>query len=153
MLRNNARRMRAPLAVLAAVLAATTTTVFAHSDQALAASTATINGSTTFQTINGFGASEAFGQAQTIMNLGSAAQQQALGLLFSPTSGAGLTILRNEIPSDSGGTIEPTAPSSPSATPSYRALGTDEGQEWLSLQAKSLGVNQFFADAWGPRRS
>jgi O-glycosyl hydrolase len=148
-LRTDPRRARAPLAVLAAALAVTATTIFASAGPALAASTATINGSATFQTINGFGAAEAFGQASTIMNLGGAAQQQALNLLFSPASGAGLTILRNEIPSDSGGTIEPTAPSSPSATPTYRALGTDEGQEWLSLQAKSYGVNQFFADAWG----
>ena len=117
---------------------------------AAAADTASINGATTFQTIAGFGASEGFYQAATIMNLPSAAQQQALSLLFSPTSGAGLTILRNEIPSDSAGTIEPTAPSSPTATPPYRALGNDEGQEWLATQIHgSYGVSNIFADAWG----
>ncbi len=148
MLSNKARIPRAPLAILAAILTVATTVV-TQAGPASAASSATINGSTTFQTINGFGASEGFGQASTIMNAGSGPQQQALNLLFSPTSGAGLTILRNEIPSDSGGTIEPTAPSSPTATPTYRALGTDEGQEWLSKQAQGFGVNQFFADAWG----
>jgi len=117
---------------------------------AAAADTASINGATTFQTIAGFGASEGFYQASTIMNLPSAAQQQALSLLFSPASGAGLTILRNEIPSDSAGTIEPTAPSSPTATPAYRALGNDEGQEWLATQIHgSYGVSNIFADAWG----
>src|ERR1017187_10533857 len=117
---------------------------------AAAADTASINGATTFQTIAGFGASEGFYQATTIMNLPSAAQQQALSLLFSPTSGAGLTILRNEIPSDSAGTIEPTAPSSPTAPPPYRALGNDEGQEWLATQIHgSYGVSNIFADAWG----
>jgi O-glycosyl hydrolase len=148
-LRNNARIPRGPLAILAAVGMATAMTVVAQAGPALAASTATINAATTFQTITGFGASEGFGQATTIMNAGSTTQQQALNDLFSPTSGAGLTMLRNEIPSDSGGTIEPTAPSSPTATPTYRALGTDEGQEWLSKQAQGLGVNEFFADAWG----
>ncbi len=148
MLSNKARIPRAPLAILAAILTVATTVV-TQAGPASAASSATINGSATFQTINGFGASEGFGQASTIMNAGSGPQQQALNLLFSPTSGAGLTILRNEIPSDSGGTIEPTAPSSPTATPTYRALGTDEGPEWLSKQAQGFGVNQFFADAWG----
>jgi hypothetical protein len=41
---------------------------------AAAADTASINGATTFQTIAGFGASEGFYQAATIMNLPSAAQ-------------------------------------------------------------------------------
>ena len=45
---------------------------------AAAADTATINGATTFQTITGFGASEAFGEAQTVMNASSSVQQQAL---------------------------------------------------------------------------
>lgn len=75
---------------------------------ARAASAATINGAATYQTISGFGASEGFGQAQVIMNASSAAQQQALNLLFSPSNGAGLTILRNEISADPGSTIEPT---------------------------------------------
>ena len=46
--------------------------------RAAAADTATINGATTFQTITGFGASEAFGEAQTVMNASSSVQQQAL---------------------------------------------------------------------------
>lgn len=43
---------------------------------ALAADTATINGAATYQTMAGFGASEAFGQADTIMN-GPAASDAA----------------------------------------------------------------------------
>src|ERR1039458_1136309 len=62
---------------------------------AAAADTASINGAATFQTMAGFGASEGFGQAGTIENAASATQTQALNYLFSPTSGAGLTILRN----------------------------------------------------------
>jgi len=64
--------------------------VAAGAGPSAAADTATINGATTYQTMAGFGASEGFGEAQTVMNASSAVQQQALGLLYSPTSGAGL---------------------------------------------------------------
>ena len=119
---------------------------------AFAASTATVNGGTTFQTITGFGASEAFGEAATVMNASSAVQTQALNLLYGTSGGAGLTILRNEISADSGDTIEPTAPSSPSATPSYVSLASidqDMGQLWFAQQIKArFGVTNVFADAW-----
>jgi O-glycosyl hydrolase len=119
---------------------------------AAAADTATINGGTTFQTITGFGASEGFGQASTIMNASAAARQQAIDLLFSPASGAGLNILRNEISADSGTTIEPNNPGGPSAAPSYQSLASinsDQGQLWLAQQIKAdFGVTNVFADAW-----
>ena len=135
----------------AAVLLAATG-VAAGVRPAAAADTATINGATTYQTMAGFGASEAFGEAATVMNAPSAVQQQALGLLYSPTSGAGLTILRNEISADSGSTIEPTAPASPTATPAYLSLASinqDAGQLWFAQQIKAdYGVTNVFADAW-----
>ncbi|HJP76436.1 MAG TPA: cellulose binding domain-containing protein [Pseudonocardiaceae bacterium] len=119
---------------------------------AFAASTATINGATTYQTITGFGASEGFGEASTVMNASSSVQQQALDLLYSPANGAGLTMLRNEISADSGSTIEPNNPGGPSATPNYASLasiGQDQGQLWFAQQIKSrYNVNNVFADAW-----
>lgn len=122
----------------------------AHS--AYAADAATINGSTTYQTITGFGASEAFGEAQTVMNASSSVQQQVLADLYSPTTGAGLTMLRNEISADSGSTIEPNAPSSPTAAPTYLPLSSinqDAGQLWFAQQIKAdYGVTNVFADAW-----
>lgn len=125
-------------------------TIFVQAHSAYAASNVTIDGATTFQTINGFGFAEAFGQADTIKNVGSStAQKQMLDLLFNPTTGAGLTILRNIIPSDSNHTIEPNSPGSPTATPQYTWSGDDWGQVWLSQQAQSYGVKQFYADAWG----
>jgi O-glycosyl hydrolase len=146
------RTSRASLAASVAVLIASALAVIVPSVPAGAADTATINGATTFQTMTGFGASEGFGQASTIENAASAAQAQALNYLFSPTSGAGLTILRNEISADSGTTIEPTAPSSPTATPAYAPLssiGNDQGQLWLAQQIKaSYGVTNVYADAW-----
>ena len=141
--------VHAPVATALLLLAGGLFVAVSQSRSAFAVGTATVNGNTAFQTMTGFGASEAFGEASTVMNAEPSVRQHVLDLLFSPTSGAGLSILRNEIPSDPKGTIEPTAPSSPTAAPSYRALGDDQGQEWLAKQAQSYGVKQFFADAWG----
>ncbi|HEY3872914.1 MAG TPA: cellulose binding domain-containing protein [Actinocrinis sp.] len=142
---------RAALAV-AAVLAVSSLAVVGQAHRAYAADSATINASSTFQTINGFGASEAFGQAATVMDASSSVQQQVLADLYSPTTGAGLNILRNEVSADSGDTIEPTAPSSPTATPAYASLASinqDMGQLWFAQQIKSLyGVTNVFADTW-----
>ena len=122
--------------------------IFISQQRAYAASAVTINGATTYQTIDGFGFSEAFGQAGVIEGAPNPQRQQLLDLLFSPTTGAGLTILRNILPSDSGNTIEPNSPGSPTANPTYLPLGDSEGQVWLSQQAKSYGVTQLYGDAW-----
>jgi O-glycosyl hydrolase len=134
-------------AVLAAALA-----IVVPAAPASAASVATIDGSVHYQTIAGFGSSEAFGQAEDIMNAPAATQQQALSLLYSRVSGAGLTILRNEVGADPGSTIEPNAPTSPSAPPSYvslQSIDSDMGQLWLAQTIrKEYGVRDVFADAW-----
>jgi O-glycosyl hydrolase len=135
-----------------AVLTATVLGVTVSARPALAADTALINGGQTYQTIAGFGASEAFGEAASVMNAPSSVQQQVLNDLYSPTSGAGLTILRNEISADSGSTIEPNNPGSPSAPPNYQSLSSinqDQGQLWFAQQIKQdFGVTNVFADAW-----
>ncbi len=147
-LRYNLHRTRKAGALLVAVLmvvAATWGLVFPL-QTAHAASAVSINGSTQYQTIDGFGASEAFGEASSMES--SSAASQMLNLLFSTSSGAGLSIVRNLLPSDSNNTIEPNAPSSPTATPTYRWDGSSEGQVWFSQQAKSYGVSQIYGDAW-----
>ncbi len=150
----SAKRARAVRAAGAAtaVAALCSAVIVGTAHRAYAADTATINGATTFQTITGFGASEAFGEASAVMSAPAAVQQQVLADLYSPTTGAGLTMLRNEISADSGSTIEPTAPSSPTATPAYVSLASinqDQGQLWFAQQIKSLyGVTNVFADAW-----
>jgi O-glycosyl hydrolase len=105
-----------------------------------------------YQRIAGFGVSEGFGQAKTLMSAPASVQQQVLSLLYSPTHGAGLTILRNEISADAGFTIEPRAPGSPAGKPSYLTLaevGQDQGQLWFAKQIKAgYGVSDVFADAW-----
>jgi O-glycosyl hydrolase len=112
----------------------------------------TISPARQYQRIAGFGVSEGFGQARTLMDAPTPVQQQVLSLLYSPTRGAGLTILRNEISADKGFTIEPRAPSSPTGTPSYLTLaeaGDDQGQLWFAKQIRSgYGVSDVFADAW-----
>jgi O-glycosyl hydrolase len=73
-------------------------------------------------------------------------------MLFSPTSGAGFSILRNLIPADPANSIEPNAPAGPSAPPTYvwdaNSDATDQGQLWLARQAKTYGVTTFYNDAW-----
>ena len=115
------------------------------------AATVTVNAAQQFQRIAGFGVSEGFGQAKALMSAPVSVQKQVLSLLYSPTGGAGLTILRNEISADKGFTIEPRAPSSPNAKPSYLSLaevGQDQGQLWFAKQIKAEYGASVFADAW-----
>src|SRR5581483_12430600 len=109
---------------------------------AFAASLVNINGATTYQTIDGFGFSEAFGRAASMNQAPPAVQKQMLDLLFSPTTGAGFTILRNIINSNSA-SIEPNSPGSPTAPPQYAWDGSDSSQVWLSQQAQRYGVRRF----------
>ncbi len=114
--------------------------------------TVTINAAKQYQRIAGFGVSEGFGQAKALMNAPASVRKQVLGLLYSPTHGAGLTILRNEVSADAGFTIEPKAPSGPTAKPSYLSLAAvdqDQGQLWFAKQIKAdYAVTNVFADAW-----
>ncbi|HTX09672.1 MAG TPA: glycoside hydrolase family 30 beta sandwich domain-containing protein [Solirubrobacteraceae bacterium] len=113
--------------------------------------TITINPAKQYQRIAGFGVSEGFGQAKALMNAPASVQNQVLSLLYSPTHGAGLTILRNEISADAGSTIEPRAPSGPNAKPSYLTLAEvdqDQGQLWFAKQIKADYGASVFADAW-----
>lgn len=115
----------------------------------LALAAITVDISTTYQTMDGFGFSQAFGRANDLYNLPTSQRSYALDLLFSPTAGAGFTILRNRIGSGgSGDSIEPTSPGSPSGTPKYVWDGSDSHQVWVSQQAKSYGVTRFYANAW-----
>jgi O-glycosyl hydrolase len=144
--------LRIALATSATLLSVTALGVAVTAVPALAADTATINGATTYQTMAGFGLSEAFGQASGVMNASSSAQQQVFSDLFSTTSGAGLDIIRNWIGADPGNSIEPSNPGGPNATPGYVSLasiGQDSGQLWFDQQAKAqYGVTNVFADAW-----
>ena len=141
------------LAVAVVVLAVATSLASVPDAAGVTArATVTINAAKHYQRIAGFGVSEGFGQAKALMNAPASVQKQVLSLLYSPTRGAGLTILRNEISADKGFTIEPRAPSSPAAKPSYLTLAEvdqDQGQLWFAKQIKAdYGVSDVFADAW-----
>jgi len=149
-------RLLGPAAALALALSACTTSAPAGPGQAgtgrAAASAVTVQEGVRYQQIDGFGASEAFGQAQTLRSAPDDLQRKVLNLLYSTASGAGLTILRNEISADSGTTIEPAAPARPGAKPAYLPLSAtadDQGQLWLAQTIRQrYGVTNVFADAW-----
>jgi O-glycosyl hydrolase len=117
-----------------------------------AAPTVVVQGHATYQKIAGFGASEAFGAANSIRFAPAKIQVKILSLLFGTVSGAGLTIMRNEISADPGSTIEPAAPASPEAAPAYlplSSIGDDQGQLWLAQTIKKdFHVTDIYADAW-----
>jgi hypothetical protein len=104
-----------------------------------------VNVAQKYQTIDGFGFSEAFQRANGIVNLPEPKRSEVIDLLYNTTSGAGLTILRIGIGSspnstnDWMNTILPTGPSSPSGTPNYVWDGKDSGQLWVAQQ----GVSSF----------
>ncbi|KAJ6479633.1 glycoside hydrolase [Mycena sanguinolenta] len=116
---------------------------------ARAQTTVTVQLGTTFQTMDGFGFSEAFGHANDLFNYPATEQKQVLDLLFSTTVGAGMTIIRNRIGSGGAGdSILPTSPGCSTCTPQYSWDGSDGHQVWFSQQAMSYGVKTIYADAW-----
>lgn len=116
----------------------------------VAQTTITVNVGSKFQQIDGFGFSQAFGRASEFQNANANTQKQALDYLFSTSTGAGFSIIRNRIGSGgSGDSIEPNNPGSPSATPNYVWDNNDSGQLWFTKQAVSYGVKTIYADAWG----
>ncbi|KAE8441235.1 hypothetical protein EG329_005599 [Mollisiaceae sp. DMI_Dod_QoI] len=116
--------------------------------------TITIDTSKTYQTMDGFGFSEAFQRANLIVNLPAAKQATLVDLLFNTTTGAGFSILRTGVgsspdsSSDHMNSILPKNPGGPSATPNYTWDGKDSGQLFVAKKAKSYGVSTFYANAW-----
>ncbi|KAK1834016.1 glycoside hydrolase superfamily [Podospora conica] len=115
----------------------------------------TILPSQTHQTIDGFGISQAFQRAVTIRALPAPEARRALDLLFHPTAGAALSILRNGIGSspdmrdDHMVSIQPRNPGGPGATPKYVWDGDDNGQLWVASEAvHTYGVRAVYANAW-----
>ncbi|KAK3298075.1 glycoside hydrolase superfamily [Chaetomium fimeti] len=109
----------------------------------------------TYQTMDGFGTSEAFQRAVTMKRLSETEQRKFLDLMFSMDKGAGLSILRNGIGSspdmsdDHMVSIQPRNPGGPNAEPKYVWDGSDNGQLWVSTEAAhTYGVKTFYANAW-----
>jgi O-glycosyl hydrolase len=113
--------------------------------------------SKTYQTFDGMGFSEAFQRSRIIYGsdgLSPRNTERVLALLFSNTTGAGLTILRHGIgsstnnPYDLMKSIAPISPGSPSAKSSYEWDGDDNGQVRLTKDAIARGAKTIYADAW-----
>jgi O-glycosyl hydrolase len=110
------------------------------------ANTISLDASTTYQKIIGFGASEAFAHAHQFQNLSEPLRRQVLDILFNTTSGAGLTILRNIITT---GGIEPKGPTTAATKPTYTWDESDNGQIWLSKTVQNeYGLKTIYANAW-----
>lgn len=119
--------------------------------------TSTVDLSVRHQVIDGFGICAAFQRAELIhgaRGLPPAAQRDLLDLLFSPTRGAGLSILRLGIGSsdddvyDRMRSIAPIDPGGPTAAARYEWDGRDSGQVWLAQRAREYGLRTFYACAW-----
>ncbi|MBO0807550.1 MAG: hypothetical protein J2P32_04510, partial [Actinobacteria bacterium] len=100
-----------------------------------AATTITVWPGQHHQRVDGFGFTEAF--REPVITALPAAEQQRLGaLLFSPSAGAGMSIVRFGL----GGATDPGDPIS--------GPGDVTEQVWLGKLAEQFGVRQFYADAW-----
>jgi glucuronoarabinoxylan endo-1,4-beta-xylanase len=114
---------------------------------AFAASTVTLDWNNVHQTIDGFGASGAFQRAAYLMNFPEPQRTTILNALFSQTSGAGLSIVRNIV-----GDGSPLGDGVPTIEPSLNnwVWTGDEGQIWLMQQAQTYGADRIMSTVWSP---
>ena len=100
------------------------------------------------QTIAGFGISSAW-TVDDLMKFPEPSRTEILELLFSQSSGAGFSIVRNEI--GSGGGI-PATSSTQTIEPAEGVWNWtgDEGQIWVMNQARRYGVTTFVSSVWSP---
>jgi glucuronoarabinoxylan endo-1,4-beta-xylanase len=94
-----------------------------------------VNPGQVYQRIDGFGFAEAF-REPVITALPESEQQHLGALLFSPKTGAGMSIVRFGL----GGATDPGD--------SISGPGDYQEQIWLGKLAEEFGVHQFYADAW-----
>jgi glucuronoarabinoxylan endo-1,4-beta-xylanase len=99
------------------------------------------------QTVDGFGASGAFQRATYLMNMTEPNRSAVLDALFSQTSGAGLSIVRNIV--GDGSTLSDGVPTIEPSLNNWVWTG-DEGQVWLMQQAQARGTTRFFSTVWSP---
>lgn len=118
-----------------------------------AASTVTVDWDTTYQTIDGFGVSEAFHQSNNIARLGETKQNEIYDLLFSTTDGAGFSIFRSIL--GDGGTWG-NADDGPNKTMQpaedvwdWNESNDDQIPMIRAIQSK-YGINQILYTVWSP---
>jgi glucuronoarabinoxylan endo-1,4-beta-xylanase len=119
----------------------------APASNAHAAAGVTINWTDVHQTIDGFGASGAFQRSTYLMNMTEPARSTILDALFSQTSGAGLSIVRNIV--GDGSTLSDGVPTIEPSLNNWVWTG-DESQIWLMQQAQTRGTSRFMSTVWSP---
>ncbi|KAK3386194.1 glycoside hydrolase family 30 protein [Podospora didyma] len=107
-----------------------------------------IDRSTSYQTIDGFGFCEAFQRAHAISNLPLPYQKDVLDLLFGKVHGAGFSILRLGLGSSPDSRLDHMNSPQPDSEGAFSWDHRDSGQVWVAQQAKRYGVEMFYADAW-----
>ena len=106
-----------------------------------------IDWSKTAQEIDGFGASGAFHMARNLMNFPEPQRSEVLDILFSPTKGAGLSIVRNIV--GDGGTVGGASPTYEPQDGVFNWTG-DEDQVWLMQEAGKRGATRYMSTVWSP---
>ncbi|PYG89931.1 glucuronoarabinoxylan endo-1,4-beta-xylanase [Ruminiclostridium sufflavum DSM 19573] len=118
-----------------------------------AASSVTLDWDTEYQTIDGFGVSEAFHQSNNIALLGTAKQKEIYDLLFSTEKGAGFSIFRSIL--GDGGTWGdaqdgPNKTMQPSAsTWDWKESNDDQIPMIKTIQA-DYGIDKIQYTVWSP---
>ena len=119
----------------------------AASMDASSKSTGIIDWNKTAQEIDGFGASGAFHMARNLMNFPEPQRSEVLDILFSPTKGAGLSIVRNIV--GDGATVGGGSPSIEPEEGVWSWTG-DEDQIWLMQEAGKRGCTRYMSTVWSP---
>lgn len=118
-----------------------------------AASAVTVDWNTAYQTIDGFGVSEAFHQSNNIALLGEAKQNEIYDLLFSTTNGAGFSIFRS-ILGDGGtwgnATDGPNRTMQPSETTWDWTASNDDQIPMIKTIQSTYGIKNILYTVWSP---
>ena len=110
-------------------------------------STGIIDWTKAAQEIDGFGASGAFKVARGLMNFPEPQRSEVLDILFSPTKGAGLSIVRNIV--GDGANVGGGSPSIEPQEGVWNWTG-DEDQIWLMQEAGKRGATRYMSTVWSP---
>lgn len=118
-----------------------------------AASAVTVDGDTVYQTIDGFGVSEAFHQSNNIARLGDTKKKEIYDLLFSTTKGAGFSIFRSML--GDGGTWgnELDGPNKTMQPSENTWDWTESNDDQLAMYKEirdEYGVNKLLYTVWSP---
>jgi hypothetical protein len=104
----------------------------------------TVNLDQSYQTMDGFGFSQAFGRASDLYNLEGSLRTYALDLLFNTTTGAGMTILRNRVGSGgTGDSIEPTSPVLPVQVRRMCGMAVTPIRSGFPSRRRAMGLKLF----------